>query len=367
MLAAPVRAAARPRAASAGARRRAPPLCAGEDGSGTRRRPNGRGRPRRTIENPSGVGSRRSQTGDASPAVGQDVSSASGMSVEEMYASLGVEDEPGKDRLWRAIRQEAKRDSEKEPALASFLYSTILAQSSLEDALSFHMANKLSSPTLLSTHLFELFRAAMDEDPTIGKAVRADILAVAERDPACCSFSQALLYFKGFIALEVHRVAHRLWQTGRRPLALALQSRVSENFHVDFHPAACIGSGLLLDHATGIVVGETAVVGDNCSMLHHVTLGGTGSAGGDRHPKIGDCVLIGASSTLLGPIEVGCGAKIGAGSVVLTDVPAYTTFVGVPARQLGEAKPPTSQPGTEMDQTSYVEEFERNGWDDWVI
>ena len=115
------------------------------------------------------------------------------------------------------------------------------------------------------------------------------------------------------------------------------------------------------------MVGETAVVGDNCSMLHHVTLGGTGSAGGDRHPKIGDCVLIGASSTLLGPIEVGCGAKIGAGSVVLTDVPAYTTFVGVPARQLGEAKPPTSQPGTEMDQTSYVEEFERNGWDDWVI
>ena len=280
--------------------------------------------------------------------------------------SLGVA-EGVEERLWLAIREEARRDSESEPALASFLYSTILAQDSLEAALAFHCANKLASPTLLSTSLVELFRATMAEDVRIGEAVRADILAVAERDPACCSFSQALLYFKGFMALEVHRVAHRLWETGRRPLALALQSRVSEVCHVDFHPGAQIGSGLLLDHATGIVVGETAVIGDNCSMLHHVTLGGTGNVGGDRHPEVGDCVLIGASSTLLGPIEVGCGAKIGAGSVVLTDVPARATFVGVPARQLGGAMPETSKPGTEMDQTSFIKDLVSAEWSDFII
>eukprot|EP01018_Ginkgo_biloba_P031634 Gb_29017 [translate_table: standard] len=273
-----------------------------------------------------------------------------------------VEEEPW---LWLQMRAEAKRDAEAEPALASYLYSTILAHKSLERALAFHLGNKLSSSTLLSTQLYNLILDTFMEDPEIRNAIRADIKAVKERDPACISYSHCMLNFKGFLACQAHRVAHRLWKQGRTSLALAIQSRVSEVFAVDIHPAATLGKGLLFDHATGVVVGETATIGDNVSILHHVTLGGTGKVGGDRHPKIGDGVLIGAGATILGNIKIGEGAKIGAGSVVLIEVPPHTTAVGNPARLVGGNRRPsmlTDIPGETMDHTSFITE-----WSDYII
>eukprot|EP00899_Mesostigma_viride_P008594 jgi/Mesvir1/17736/Mv05593-RA.1 len=269
------------------------------------------------------------------------------------------------DPLWERVREEALQDSREEPALASFLYSTILAHRSLERVLAFHLANKLSSTTLLATQLFELCSEAFFSDPYIGQAMRKDMEAVYTRDPACTSYSQAMLFFKGFQALQTHRVAHRLYNLGRRELAYALQSRSSEVFHTDFHPAAKIGQGVLFDHATGVVIGETAVIGDNVSILHHVTLGGTGKTAGDRHPKIGNGVLIGAGSTILGNVKVGDGAKIGAGSVVITDIPPYCTAVGVPARLIGGPENPVhtvGAPGLSMDQTSFLDD-----WSDYTI
>lgn len=279
-----------------------------------------------------------------------------------------VEDLPAMeeaDPLWQKMREEARWDSIKEPALASYLYSTILSHRSLERSLAFHLGNKLSSSTLLSTQLFSLLNDTFMEDASIRRAIRDDIEAVKERDPACVSYSHCLLNFKGFLACQAHRVAHRLWNQGRHSLALAIQSRVSEIFHVDIHPAAKIGSGVLFDHATGLVVGETATIGNNVSILHHVTLGGTGAVGGDRHPKIGDGVLIGAGATILGNITIGAGAKIGAGSIVLIDVPPHTTAVGNPARLLGGKQKPAKLkdiPGETMDHTSFIKD-----WSDYVI
>ncbi|KAG5569621.1 hypothetical protein R3W88_032589 [Solanum pinnatisectum] len=267
--------------------------------------------------------------------------------------------------LWTQIKAEARRDAEAEPALASYLYSTILSHSSLERSLSFHLGNKLCSSTLLSTLLYDLFLNNFSTDPDLRAAASADLLAARYRDPACVSFSHCLLNYKGFLACQAHRVAHKLWTQSRRPLALALQSRISDVFAVDIHPAAKIGKGILFDHATGVVVGETAVIGNNVSILHHVTLGGTGKFGGDRHPKIGDGVLIGAGATILGNINIGEGAKIGAGSVVLIDVPPRTTAVGNPARLVGGKEQPTKHeecPGESMDHTSFI-----SGWSDYII
>ncbi|XP_060209909.1 serine acetyltransferase 5 [Lycium barbarum] len=267
--------------------------------------------------------------------------------------------------LWTQIKAEARRDAEAEPALASYLYSTILAHSSLERSLSFHLGNKLCSSTLLSTLLYDLFVNTFSTDPDLRAAASADLLAARYRDPACVSFSHCLLNYKGFLACQAHRVAHKLWTLSRRPLALALQSRISDVFSVDIHPAAKIGKGILFDHATGVVVGETAVIGNNVSILHHVTLGGTGKMGGDRHPKIGDGVLIGAGATILGNVIIGEGAKIGAGSVVLIDVPPRTTAVGNPARLVGGKEQPTKHeecPGESMDHTSFISE-----WSDYII
>lgn len=251
------------------------------------------------------------------------------------------------DAIWEAIRQEVAEDAEHEPMLASFLYAVILNHRNLEDALSYHLASKLGSSTLPAVTLRDLFDHALRSDPSIGAAVRADAKAVCDRDPACRGYSMPLLYFKGFHALQSYRVAHYYWMQERKPLALYLQSRISEIFSVDIHPAARLGRGVLMDHATSIVIGETAVVGDNVSMLHEVTLGGTGKETGDRHPKVRDGVLISAGAKILGNVEVGEGAKVGGGAVVLYDVPPHTTVVGVPARVVGGAG--TDLPALDMD------------------
>ncbi|KAK1413867.1 hypothetical protein QVD17_29603 [Tagetes erecta] len=266
--------------------------------------------------------------------------------------------------VWSEIKAEARRDAESEPALASYLYSTILSHSTLDRSLSFHLGNKLCSSTLLSTLLYDLFLNTFSDDPYLRSAAVADLRAARARDPACLSFSHCLLNYKGFLACQAHRVSHKLWTQARRPLALALQSRISDVFAVDIHPGAKLGKGILFDHATGVVVGETAVIGNNVSILHHVTLGGTGKAGGDRHPKIGDGVLIGAGATILGNVKIGAGAKIGAGSVVLINVPPRATAVGNPARLVEEKEGTKVEecPGMSMDHTSFISE-----WSDYTI
>jgi serine O-acetyltransferase len=251
------------------------------------------------------------------------------------------------DALWDRIREETLQHARDEPMLASFLYATILNHPLLEGALSFHLASQLDSPTASSLLLRDVMQQAFESDARIGKAVRADLQAVLDRDSACHELYIPFLYFKGFHALQTHRVAHWLWQEGREPLALFFQNRMTTEFGVDIHPAARMGSGIMLDHATGLVIGETAVVGDNVSILQSVTLGGTGKDEADRHPKIGHGVLISAGAKILGNIRVGDGAKVGAGSVVLEDVPAHTTVAGVPAKVVG--RPACDQPALEMD------------------
>ncbi|KAK6947063.1 Serine acetyltransferase, N-terminal [Dillenia turbinata] len=267
--------------------------------------------------------------------------------------------------VWLKMREEAKNDVEREPILSSYYSSLVLVHDSLESALSNHLSNKLTSFSLPSNTLFHLFMGVISDDKEIMNCVRYDLRAVRERDPACISFVHCFLNFKGFLACQAHRISHRLWSQGRKTLALLIQSRVSEVFAMDIHPGAKIGRGILLDHATGVVIGETAVIGNNVSILHNVTLGGTGKECGDRHPKIGDGVLIGAGTCILGNISVGEGAKIGAGSVVLKDVPARTTAVGNPARLIGGKESPImldKNPSFTMDHTSHMSE-----WSDYVI
>mgnify|MGYP003666237628 FL=1 len=251
------------------------------------------------------------------------------------------------DPMWERIRQEASQHAREEPILASFLHATILNHAELELALSFHLASQLDSPTASSLLLREVILEAFTSDPAIRDAVRADLQAVEDRDSACHELYIPFLYFKGFHALQTPRVAHWLWSSGREPLALFFQNRMSAEFSVDIHPAARLGRGIMLDHATGLVIGETAVVGNNVSILQSVTLGGTGKEEADRHPKIGDGVLISAGAKILGNIRVGEGAKVGAGSVVLEEVPPHTTVAGVPAKIVG--RPSSQQPALEMD------------------
>ncbi len=251
------------------------------------------------------------------------------------------------DPLWDGIRAEVTADLEREPLLAGFLRGAVLDHARLEDALAQLLATSLATEALPARALRGVIDEAFAADPTICAAVRADLRAVRERDPACRALSVPLLYYKGFHALEAWRVAHWLFARERRALALWLQNRISEVFGADIHPAARIGSGILIDHGTGVVIGETAVIEDDVSMLHEVTLGGTGKQTGDRHPKIRAGVLIGAGAKLLGNVVVGEGAKIGAGSVVLGDVPPHSTVAGVPARVVGREE--VLKPALEMD------------------
>ena len=250
------------------------------------------------------------------------------------------------DTLWESVRSQTRTQAEHEPVLASFLYATILNHDTLEAALSFHLANKLDSPALPAMLVREVIEQALRADINISRAIRADLLAVSERDSACCSMVTPFLFFKGFHALQSYRIAHWLWQQGRNSLALFLQNRISCVFAVDIHPAAKIGKGIMFDHATGIVIGETAVVEDNVSIMQSVTLGGTGKEHGDRHPKVRSGVLISAGAKILGNIEIGECAKVGAGSVVLKDVPARATVAGVPAKIVSTS---CVQPARDMD------------------
>jgi serine O-acetyltransferase len=241
------------------------------------------------------------------------------------------------DPVWTTIRTEAETMAAAEPLVASLVHTVILHHHSLEDALSFRLAQKLGHTDLPAMTLRELAEEAFAADPGIGRAARADIVAVRERDPACHRFIDPVLFLKGFQAITAHRVAHWLWQQGRHDLALYIQMRMTEVYTVDIHPAARMGKGIMIDHAHGIVIGETAVVGDDVSMLHNVTLGGTGKEDGDRHPKVGQGVLIGAGAKILGNLKVGDFSRIAAGSVVLADVPPGRTVAGVPAKEVGDA------------------------------
>lgn len=254
------------------------------------------------------------------------------------------------DQVWEAIRREAAIAARSEPVLASYYHASILNHGSFEAAISFHLASKLGCSTVPAMTVREVILDAMRSDAEIGVSMRADIDAHFQRDPACDRYLMPFLYFKGFHAVGGHRISHWLWLQGRKSLALFFQNRISQSFSVDIHPGARMGKGIMIDHATGVVIGQTAVVGDDVSMLHSVTLGGSGCATGDRHPKIGKGVLISAGAKILGPIEVGDGARIGAGSLVLESVPARATAVGVPAKILGGAQEGRS-PALEMDHT----------------
>ena len=251
------------------------------------------------------------------------------------------------DPVWECIRKEALDAVEAEPLLGGVFHSSILHHKSLEQALAFRLSQKLASAELSEQILREIMDEAHADDPWLGEAARADITATYDRDPACNRYLKPLLYFKGFQALQAYRIANWLCRRRRVDFASFIQMRVSETFGVDIHPGARVGKGIMIDHAHSIVIGETAVVGDNVSMLHSVTLGGTGKAGGDRHPKIGHGVLIGAGAKVLGNIRVGDCSRIAAGSVVLSDVPACKTVAGVPARIVGEAG--CDQPALSMD------------------
>ena len=252
------------------------------------------------------------------------------------------------DPIWTRLRQEAEAVIGQEPSMTGFVVTTILNHPSLEAAVVHRVAARLGHPVVSDDLIAQTFMEAIEADASIGEAFRADIAAVADRDPACTRFIEPVLYFKGFHAIETHRLAHWLWKQGRKDFALYLQSRSSEVFQADIHPAARIGRGIFLDHATGLVVGQTAVIEDNVSMLQDVTLGGTGKERGDRHPKIRQGVLIGAGAKILGNIEVGECARVAAGSVVLHSVPSKMTAAGVPARVVGAVT--CAEPARSMDQ-----------------
>jgi serine O-acetyltransferase len=266
-----------------------------------------------------------------------------GRSAQKIPASVETQ-----DPIWLALLKEAEAAMAAEPALAGFIFATVMSHGRLEDAICHRIAQRLGHTDVDAGLIVQTFLDVLASQPQLGATFRADLAAVLDRDPACTRYLEPLLYFKGFHALVTYRFAHELWRQDRRDFALYMQSQSSRIFAVDIHPAARLGRGLMLDHATGFVCGETAVVGDNCSFLHAVTLGGSGKQTGDRHPKIGAGVLIGAGAKVLGNIHVGNSSRIAAGSVVLADVPPHMTVAGVPARIVGPAG--CAEPAQSMDQ-----------------
>lgn len=255
------------------------------------------------------------------------------------------------DPIWDFIQQEAQQLASEEPLLADFFQRSVLQHSSLEAVVGYVLAETFASSSIETGEVRAVIDQALKSDPGIGVSIRRDIEAAFERDAACKHYLMPLIYFKGFQALQLYRVSHWLWKNQRFSLALFMQNNISQYFTVDIHPAARLGSGIMIDHATGLVIGETAVVGDDVSILHSVTLGGSGCQKGDRHPKIGNGVLLAAGAKVLGNISVGEGVKVGAGSLVLESVPAHVTVAGVPAKIVGA--PAEENPALEMDQ--YIE------------
>lgn len=249
--------------------------------------------------------------------------------------------------VWTRLRFEARAAAADEPTMASYIDAAILSHETICQALAFHLAEKLAGPEMGAQQVRQVIANAYDSRHALVEAAESDMQATLERDPACRGMLQPFLFFKGFLALQTHRIANHLWKQGRETLAFHFQSRASELFAVDIHPAATIGKGVMLDHATDITIGETAIVGNDCSLLHGVTLGGTGKEVGDRHPKIGDGVLLSVGAKVLGNIQIGNEAKVAAGSVVLKDVPARCTVAGVPAKQVGGT---CGEPARTMDQ-----------------
>ena len=255
------------------------------------------------------------------------------------------------DPVWSAIRREAMESVERDPLLAAFLYATILNHDSLESAVVHRISERLDHPDVSASLIRQTFEAMIADSPEWSSVVRVDIQAVYDRDPACDRYIQPVLYLKGFHAIQTHRLAHWLLHQGRKDFALYLQSRSSAVFQTDIDPAVPFGRGIFLDHATGIVIGQTALLEDDVSILQNVTLGGTGKETGDRHPKIRHGVMIGAGAKVLGNIEIGACSRVAAGSVVLKAVPPATTVAGVPAKVIGEAG--CAEPARSMDQTIY--------------
>ncbi|WP_108458960.1 serine O-acetyltransferase [Devosia naphthalenivorans] len=259
------------------------------------------------------------------------------------------------DPVWQAVRSGARQIVADEPSLANMAISSILNHDSFEQALAHRLAARLDHDDVSADIIRQAFAETLIDAPEIGHNARVDLAATLERDPACHRALEPLLYFKGYQAIQTHRFAHAMMKAGRRDFALYLQSRASQVFQVDINPAVVMGKGIMLDHGTGLVIGETAVVGDNVSMLQNVTLGGTGKSDQDRHPKIGNGVLIGAGAKVLGNIRIGECSRIGAGSVVLKEVPPRMTVAGVPAKVIGEAG--CAQPALVMDQVVLVHDL----------
>ena len=270
------------------------------------------------------------------------------VAVQDARQIDGVSSLKSVDPIWDTMREEARTAAERDPLLAAFLYSTIINHRSLEECVIYRICERLDHPDMQAILLRQTFDEMLSDWPEWGSILRVDIQAVYDRDPACLRFMEPVLYFKGFHAIQTHRLANWLLNHGRRDFALYLQSRSSSVFQTDINPAASVGKGIFLDHATGLVVGETAVIGDNVSILHGVTLGGTGKEGSDRHPKIENGVLIGAGAKILGNIKIGYCSRVAAGSVVLKEVPPKSTVAGVPAKVVGEAG--CSEPSRLMDQ-----------------
>ncbi|KKC36709.1 serine acetyltransferase [Devosia epidermidihirudinis] len=262
------------------------------------------------------------------------------------------------DPVWEAVRAGARQIVASEPSLSNMVVSAILNHDSFEQSLAHRLAARLNHDDVSADLIRQAFAETLIDSPDVGISARVDLAATMERDPACHRAVEPLLYFKGYQAIQTHRFAHAMYKAGRRDFALYLQSRASQVFQVDINPAVAMGKGIMLDHGTGLVIGETAIVGDNVSMLQNVTLGGTGKSDQDRHPKIGDGVLIGAGATVLGNIKIGDCSRIGAGSVVLKEVPPRVTVAGVPAKVIGEAG--CAQPALVMDQVVMVYDIASN-------